>query len=368
MNYLVDTTALTRKGANCVISYLHHYLAQFVVGEKEMHRHADNGAGTRTCCGTWRGESCLDWHDHQHTLHADRPHQVRARCFGLINRKLRRTRVSCMATSLGSSTRPPRPTERSLSVMRKFVDDDKKGTVRSRPVSSPSCWSSRSPPTQTLLTCQCLSGQGAVVEGMRGRLRRARGCLLSRNNIELAVVASAGTTLNSQWSPRSRRNNILLKDCSRFVHVVLRCVASRGRRWALELISFIESCVGQLCSAQLRTHDHVTERRDFTVSLSDDFTKTDIQKFQKRAKHVAVDTSDPANIGEKAYMSAEQARLTCRTDAGTEKIMASLKIGFFSPRFVDVFFLITFLPFCRRYTFTKQSETDTASHQYFVVC
>ena len=54
---------------------------------------------------------------------------------------------------------------------------------------------------------------------------------------------------------------------------------------------------------------------------------------------------------------------TCRTDAGTEKIIASLKIGLLSPRFVDVFFLITFLPFCRRYTFTKLSatETDTAT-------
>ena len=49
--------------------------------------------------------------------------------------------------------------------------------------------------------------------------------------------------------------------------------------------------------------------------------------------------------------------LTCKAVAGTENIMASLKIGFFSSLFVEVFFLLTFFPFCSKYTLTKQSET-----------
>ena len=48
VDYLVDETILTDKGANCVISYLHHYLAQFGKGEKDMHLHADNCAGQKS--------------------------------------------------------------------------------------------------------------------------------------------------------------------------------------------------------------------------------------------------------------------------------------------------------------------------------
>ena len=47
--------------------------------------------------------------------------------------------------------------------------------------------------------------------------------------------------------------------------------------------------------------------------------------------------------------------LTDKTEEGTEKIIASLKIGHFSPRFTVVFFLLTFFPFCKRYTFTNGS-------------
>ena len=40
--------------------------------------------------------------------------------------------------------------------------------------------------------------------------------------------------------------------------------------------------------------------------------------------------------------------LTDKAVAGTEKIMASLKLGCFSPRFTVVFFLLIFFPFCMR--------------------
>lgn len=43
-----------------------------------------------------------------------------------------------------------------------------------------------------------------------------------------------------------------------------------------------------------------------------------------------------------------QELVTCRTRDGTEKIMASLKMGFVSSLLVDVFFLLIFLPSCRR--------------------
>lgn len=51
-----------------------------------------------------------------------------------------------------------------------------------------------------------------------------------------------------------------------------------------------------------------------------------------------------------------QRALTCRTIAGTEKIMASLNTGFVSSLFTAVFFLLIFLPSCSKYTLTKGSE------------
>ena len=52
--------------------------------------------------------------------------------------------------------------------------------------------------------------------------------------------------------------------------------------------------------------------------------------------------------------------LTGSAEEGTEKIMASLKMGFFSSFLMDVFFFPTFFPFSSRYTFTKQSATSFA--------
>ena len=49
-------------------------------------------------------------------------------------------------------------------------------------------------------------------------------------------------------------------------------------------------------------------------------------------------------------------RLTCKAFAGTEKIIASLNMALRSSRFVEVFFLLTFLPPWSKYTFTNVSE------------
>lgn len=54
--------------------------------------------------------------------------------------------------------------------------------------------------------------------------------------------------------------------------------------------------------------------------------------------------------------------------AGTEKIIASLKIGLVSSLFMDVFFLLIFLPSWSRYTFTNGSvhmETDRIQFMIF---
>ena len=41
---------------------------------------------------------------------------------------------------------------------------------------------------------------------------------------------------------------------------------------------------------------------------------------------------------------------TCRACAGTLKIIASLKIGLFSPFLIEVLFLCIFFPCCSKYT------------------
>ena len=45
VNYLIDEAVSCGKGANCVISLLHHFFKPFGVGEKHVHLHADNCSG-----------------------------------------------------------------------------------------------------------------------------------------------------------------------------------------------------------------------------------------------------------------------------------------------------------------------------------
>ena len=45
INYLIDEACDTGKGANTVISLLHHFLANHTLGETHLHLHADNCAG-----------------------------------------------------------------------------------------------------------------------------------------------------------------------------------------------------------------------------------------------------------------------------------------------------------------------------------
>ena len=45
MNYLLDEGVVASKGANTVISLLHHFLDHHTLGEKSVHLHADNCSG-----------------------------------------------------------------------------------------------------------------------------------------------------------------------------------------------------------------------------------------------------------------------------------------------------------------------------------
>ena len=102
VNYLIDEAASTGKGANCVISYMHHYLTQFGLGEKEMHLHADNCVGQNKNSFmmqylAWRVLSGLHTTISIHFMLAGHTKFAPDWCFGLIKPRLRRTRVSCMS-------------------------------------------------------------------------------------------------------------------------------------------------------------------------------------------------------------------------------------------------------------------------------
>ena len=101
INYLIDEAASTGKGANSIISYLHHYLAHYGMGEKEMHLHADNCAGQNKNSFmmwylAWRVLCGLHTTISIHFMLAGHTKFAPDWCFGLIKRKLRRTRVSCL--------------------------------------------------------------------------------------------------------------------------------------------------------------------------------------------------------------------------------------------------------------------------------
>jgi len=48
INYLIDEVMATGKGANATISYVHHFLTKYGLGEKRGLFHADNCSGTCT--------------------------------------------------------------------------------------------------------------------------------------------------------------------------------------------------------------------------------------------------------------------------------------------------------------------------------
>ena len=101
MNYLIDEAVNCGKGANCVISLLHHFLCTHNLGEANLHLHADN------CCGQNKNRyvmQYLAWRvltglNNRITLsflivgHTKFPPDW---CFGLFKQVFRRSKVGCL--------------------------------------------------------------------------------------------------------------------------------------------------------------------------------------------------------------------------------------------------------------------------------
>ena len=101
VNILIDESHNTGKGANTVVSYLHFYLDHYSIGETELLLHADNCAGQNKNsvmiwylvwrCITGRNQKIqLSFLIAGHTKFSPDGG------FGLIKRKLKRTRVDCL--------------------------------------------------------------------------------------------------------------------------------------------------------------------------------------------------------------------------------------------------------------------------------
>ena len=106
VNYLVDEAVSTGKGVNSVVSYLHHFLQHYGIGQKEMHLHADNCAGQNKNSFmmwylAWRVLSGLHTTISRHFMLAGHTMFAPDWCFGLIKRKRRRTRVSSLTDIAG---------------------------------------------------------------------------------------------------------------------------------------------------------------------------------------------------------------------------------------------------------------------------
>lgn len=98
INYLIDESVATSKGANATISYLHDFLQNHGAGEKSGHFHADN-------CGGQNKNNYVLWYFCWRVIHRMHKHVKHSFliaghtkfspdwCFGLMKQQLRRTFV-----------------------------------------------------------------------------------------------------------------------------------------------------------------------------------------------------------------------------------------------------------------------------------
>jgi hypothetical protein len=101
INYLIDEGVTCGKGANVVISMLHHFFENYGVGEKHVHLNCDNCAGQNKnnymlwyLC--WRVASGLHTSIQLSFLIAGHTKFAPDWCFGLIKQRFRRTEISCL--------------------------------------------------------------------------------------------------------------------------------------------------------------------------------------------------------------------------------------------------------------------------------
>jgi len=101
VNYLADEGVSCGKGANVVISYLHHFLENYGVGEQHVHFHADNCSGQNKNNVmlqylSWRVFSKLHKSVTLSFLPVGHTKFAPDWCFGLLKRTYRRSHVSSL--------------------------------------------------------------------------------------------------------------------------------------------------------------------------------------------------------------------------------------------------------------------------------
>ncbi|XP_041368037.1 uncharacterized protein LOC121382593 [Gigantopelta aegis] len=102
INYLIDEAVFSGKGANAVISLLHHFLGNYGIGEMHLDLNADNCSGqNKNNCVMWylcwRTLVGLHTTIHMHFMLAGHTKFAPDWCFGLFKRLFKRTFVSSLA-------------------------------------------------------------------------------------------------------------------------------------------------------------------------------------------------------------------------------------------------------------------------------
>ena len=102
INYLIDEATDTGKGANTIVSLLHHFFAVHGLGERDVHLHADNCVGqnknnTMLHYLVWRVMVGLHRKISLSFLIVGHTKFSPDWCFGLLKQRFRRTKVSCLS-------------------------------------------------------------------------------------------------------------------------------------------------------------------------------------------------------------------------------------------------------------------------------
>ena len=102
VNYLIDEATDTGKGANTIVSLLHHFFAVHGLGERDVHLHADNCVGqnknnTMLQYLIWRVMVGLHRKISLSFLIVGHTKFSPDWCFGLLKQRFRRTKVSCLS-------------------------------------------------------------------------------------------------------------------------------------------------------------------------------------------------------------------------------------------------------------------------------
>ena len=112
VNYLIDESVSAGKGANAVISSLHHFFTNHGMGETDVHLHADNCAGQNKnnyVLWYWAWRTMTGFHNSCTFSFLVVGHTKFACdwCFGLLKQKVRKTFISSLfdlATAVDEST------------------------------------------------------------------------------------------------------------------------------------------------------------------------------------------------------------------------------------------------------------------------